>query len=478
MLVFLRRRGAISRARASGIGRLAYAVLRTAQENAMTAVPASHDPARERTLDEALAASIERYVAAHPASARQLERAAEVLPGGNTRSVLFQQPFPLTMLRGEGCWLWDADGHRLLDALGEFTAGLYGHSPAPIQQAIVAALQGGLNLSSHTPREQALASELAQRFPSMPLMRFTNSGTEANLLALAAALAHTGRRKVLVFEGAYHGGVLAFGGAAGAVNVPHQWLLAPYNDLEAAAEIVRREGAALAAILVEPMLGAGGCMPGEPAFLHGLRALAQDCGALLIFDEVMTSRLAIGGRQSLLGITPDLTTLGKYFGGGLSFGAFGGRRDVMQRFDPRRPDALGHAGTFNNNVLSMAAGLAGLRTLWTPEAATALNTRGDRLRSACNALARKQGLALCFSGLGSLMNLHAAASPPRRPAEVAGSDARVKDLLFFALLERGVFIARRGLVALCLPFGDDEVDHFIAAFADVLRAHHAVLPRA
>ncbi len=427
------------------------------------------------SLDAALAAAVDRYRAHHPASARHLEQAAEVLPGGNTRSVLFQAPFPLTMVRGEGCWLWDADGHRLLDGLGEFTAGLYGHSAAPIRQAIAAALEGGLSLSSHTLREVELAREIVLRFPAMPLLRFTNSGTEANLLALAAALAHTGRRKVLVFEGAYHGGVLAFGGAAASVNVPHEWLLAPYNDLDAAAAIVRREGGALAAILVEPMLGAGGCIPGSPEFLLGLRRLADESGALLVFDEVMTSRLAPGGRQSLLALVPDLTTLGKYFGGGLSFGAFGGRRDVMERFDPRRPDALGHAGTFNNNVLTMAAGLAGLRELWTPAAIETLNRRGDALRERCNALFKARGLALQFSGLGSLMNLHATNRPLRRPADLAGSDPRVKDLLFFALLERGVFIARRGLVALSLPFGDAEAEQFATALGDALTAHQGVL---
>jgi len=427
-------------------------------------------------LGLALDASIQRYVRRHPASARQLELAAEVMPGGNTRSVLFQSPFPLAMVRGEGCWLWDADGHQLLDMLGEFTAGLYGHSAAPIREAIVAALDSGLSLSSHTLREVELAREITNRFPTMPLLRFTNSGTEANLLALAAAVAHTGRRKVLVFEGAYHGGVLAFGGAAGAVNVPHDWLLAPYNDLAAATALVRREADTLAAILVEPMLGAAGCFPGTPEFLLGLRKLADESGALLIVDEVMSSRLAPGGRQSQLGLVPDLTTLGKYFGGGLSFGAFGGRRDVMGRFDPRRPDALGHAGTFNNNVLTMAAGLAGLRELWTPEAAKTLNQRGDRLRERANAMFRTRGLSLQFTGLGSVMNLHATHRPLRRPADLAGSDPRVKDLIFFALLERGTFIARRGLVALSLPFGDAELEGFLSVLEDVLDTHQSVLP--
>ena len=428
------------------------------------------------TLDAAVADLVRHYRERNPESERQLQRATQVLPGGNTRSVLFQEPFPLTMVRGEGCWLWDADGHRLLDALGEFTAGLYGHSPAPIRDAIVAALGDGLSLSSHTRREVELAAEIAARFPSMPLLRFTNSGTEANLLAIAAAIAHTGRRKVLVFEGAYHGGVLAFGGAAASVNVPHEWLLAPYNDLEGTTEIAEREGDRLAAILVEPMLGAGGCIPGEAAFLRGLRELADRYGAMLVFDEVMTSRLSSAGRQGLLGITPDLTTIGKYFGGGLSFGAFGGRRDVMLRFDPRRRDALGHAGTFNNNVLSMAAGLAGLRTLWTADTIEALNRRGDRLREECNRRFREHGVALQASGLGSLMNLHPSDRRLRRPADLVGSDARVRDLLYFALLERDVYIARRGLVALSLPFGDAEVDRFLGALDDVLACHREVLP--
>ena len=432
---------------------------------------------RSTALDSALAGAVERYRTRHPASARQLDQAAEVLPGGNTRSVLFQSPFPLVMVRGEACWLWDADGHRLLDALGEFTAGLYGHSAAPIRSAIVAALDGGIGLSSHTLREVELARELSTRFTSMELLRFTNSGTEANLLALATAIAHTGRHKVLVFEGAYHGGVLAFGGTAGAVNVPHQWLLAPYNDLEAVQAQVARDGADLAAILVEPMLGSGGCIPGAAEFLHGLRRLADDSGALLIFDEVMTSRLALGGRQSLLGVRPDLTTLGKYFGGGLSFGAFGGRRDIMQRFDPRRADALGHAGTFNNNVLSMAAGLAGLRELWTPAAVAPLNRRGDRLRERCNVLFAERGLELQASGLGSLMTLHPTRRPLRSAADLAGCDGRVRDLLYFALLERDVFIARRGMTALSLPFGDAEAETFAAALDDALAAHAAVLPR-
>ncbi len=433
-------------------------------------------PSSPAHLAAALADSVARYRARCPASERQFNSATEVMPGGNTRTVLFNDPFPLTMARGEECWLWDADGHKYLDALGEFTAGLYGHTHPVIRDALHAALEGGLSLASHTAREAALALEIRARFASMELLRFTNSGTEANLLALAVAKVHTGRRKILVFDGAYHGSVLAFGGGAAPVNVPHEFLIAPYNDLDAVRAIVAREGTALAAILVEPMLGSSGCIAGDPEFLRGLQDLARGCGALFVLDEVMTSRLSIGGRQALLGLKPDLTTLGKYFGGGLSFGAFGGRADVMARFDPRHADALPHAGTFNNNVLTMAAGLAGLQRVLTPYALETLNARGERLRNRMNELFAQHGVAMHFSGLGSLMNLHATKRQLRSPADLAGSDPRAKDLLYYALLERGVFMARRGFIALSLPFGDAQVQTLLAALEDALRATSAVLP--
>jgi glutamate-1-semialdehyde 2,1-aminomutase len=427
-------------------------------------------------IDVALAEAIARYRSRNPRSESLLAEASEVLPGGNTRSVLFHPPFPLTMTRGTGCRLWDADGHAYLDALGEFTAGIYGHSHPAIRQAIVDALDSGLSLSSHTVREAALAREIRRRFPSMELLRFTNSGTEANLLALAAARAHTQRPKVLVFEGAYHGGVLSFAGGSSPINVPHDWLIARYNDLAHVRAMVREHGRGLAAVLVEPMLGAGGCIAGEAEFLRELRELADDCGALLVFDEVMTSRLSIGGRQGQLGVRPDLTTIGKYFGGGLSFGAFGGRAEVMSRFDPRRSDAWAHAGTFNNNVLSMAAGLAGLKEALTDGALKALNARGERLRERLNHAFERHGVGLQATGLGSLMNLHATSAPLARPSDLAGGDPRVKDLLFFDLLERGIFLARRGFVALSLPFGDAEVDEFVAAMDAVAEARRALLP--
>ena len=425
------------------------------------------------SVASALGEARERYVARNPASRAAHTAAEAVMPGGNTRSVLFHAPFPLTMARGAGCRLWDADGHEYVDLLGEYTAGLYGHSNAVIRAALDAALDGGWNLGGHGVMEARLARAICDRFPSIDLVRFTNSGTEANLLALGTAVATTGRSRVLVFAGGYHGGVLSFAGGGIPINAPHDWVVGDYNDAAGAEALIRAQGEALGAILVEPMLGGGGCIPGEPDFLAALRRGADATGALLIFDEVMTSRMSAGGLQARLGIVPDLTTLGKYIGGGMSFGAFGGRRALMERFDPRRPDALPHAGTFNNNVLTMAAGYAGLTHLFTPDAAEALFARGESLRARLNALAA--GRPMQWTGLGSMMNVHFRAQPIRTPADAARGNQDLRELFFFDMLERGVYLARRGMAALSLEIGAAESETFVASVAEFVSVRGGLL---
>jgi glutamate-1-semialdehyde 2,1-aminomutase len=426
-------------------------------------------------IDHELSRLRAAYVARHPVSAERHREAAEVLPGGNTRSVLYYEPFPLVVARGDGARLWDADGHEYIDYLGEFTAGLYGHTHPRIRQAVLAALDGGINLAGHNLLEAQLARLLTQRFASLERVRFTNSGTEANLLALAAARRFTGRDKVMVFKGAYHGGVLSFPSGPAPVNAPFDVVLGRYNDLPDTAARVAADRTQLAAILVEPMQGAAGCIVGESGFLQGLRALADDAGALLVFDEVMSSRLTPGGLQQSLGIRPDLTTLGKYIGGGMSFGAFGGRADVMSLFDPRIAGHLPHAGTFNNNVLSMSAGIAGLTHIYTAQAAVALNDEGDALRERLNAVCRRRGLALQFTGLGSLMNLHGTCAAIARVDDIPDGEQRVKDLFFFHTLEQGVYVARRGFVALSLPLSAQDHGRFVQAFED-FADRYAALP--
>src|ERR687888_1058485 len=285
-----------------------------------------------------VAEALRRYVERNPESRRLHEERARFMPGGNTRGVIHLEPFPLTIVRGEGARITDADGHVYVDFLGEYTAGLYGHSHPVILEAIHEALADGIVLVAPNRYETALAAAICERFPSVELVRFCNSGTEANLLALSLARVASGKPAVMVFEGAYHGGVFFFKDGDAPLNAPFPYLVGRYNDAEAAAREVAEHAHELAAVIVEPVQGSGGVIPGEPEFLHALREATAVTDVLLVFDEVMTSRLSRGGLQETLGIRPDLTTLGKYVGGGLACGAFGGRRDLMERFDPSRPD--------------------------------------------------------------------------------------------------------------------------------------------
>lgn len=430
---------------------------------------------RNMSLEDALGDAERRHTAANPKSAARHEAALEVMPGGNTRSILFYPPFPLTITRGEGARLWDLDGHEYVDFLGEYTAGLYGHSHPVIQAAVRDALAGGIVLGGPNPHEAELARLICQRFPSCEQVRFCNSGTEANLNALCAARAITGRSHVLVFDGGYHGGPLTFAHGGSPMNLPFPWVLGSYNDLDATLALIERHAGDLAAILLEPMMGAGGCIPAEPAFLHGLRDAATRHGIVLILDEVMTSRLAPGGLQSVLGVRPDLTTFGKYLGGGMSFGAFGGRAELMARFDPRHPDALPHSGTYNNNVLTMAAGVAGLAEVFTPEACVALNARGDDLRGRLNGIARAAGVPAQVSGVGSIMCVHWHDRPITGPDDAEHADPAARALFHLDMLDRGFFISRRGFLSPSLPLTSDDFDAFAAAFEDYLATYGAAL---
>jgi glutamate-1-semialdehyde 2,1-aminomutase len=432
--------------------------------------------ARNSDLTAVLEEARERYAAARPASAALHERARQVMPGGNTRTVLFYTPFPTAMARGEGCWLIDIDGREYLDLCGEYSAGLFGHSEQRIHGAIRTAMERGLNLAAVGENEVRLASLICARFPAIEQLRFTNSGTEANIMALAAARAFTGRTGVLAFRGGYHGGVLTFAGGGSPVNLPIPITLADYNDAEGAVSALRANADGIAAVLVEPMLGAGGCIPATPAFLHALRDATREAGALLILDEVMTSRHAPGGLQQRLGVTPDLTTLGKYIGGGMSFGAFGGRAEVMAVFDGHRPGALPHAGTFNNNVLTMAAGTVAMGEIFTPSASEALFARGEALRAALNATCSRQGTAMHFSGAGSMLCPHFRAAPVTAPYAATPDEEALKELFFLDMMEAGIYLARRGMAALSLPVGEPECARFTAAVEDFCAARAPLLP--
>jgi glutamate-1-semialdehyde 2,1-aminomutase len=425
---------------------------------------------RNMSLEDALADAEARYAAANPRSRERHLDAARALPGGNTRTILYYPPFPVTITRGEGARLFDLDGHEYLDFLGEYTAGLYGHSDPVIHAAIRQALADGILLGAPNRYEAELAALICARFPSCDLVRFCNSGTEANLNALEGARAATGRSHILLFEGAYHGGMLSFAHGSSPMSIPFPYVFARYNDLERTLALIERHAHELAAIILEPMMGAGGCIPAAPEFLRGLRAAATRHGIILSFDEVMTSRLSPGGLQALVGVTPDLTTFGKYLGGGMSFGAFGGSRAIMARFDPTRPDALAHSGTYNNNVLTMAAGVAGLSKVFTPAAADALTARGEMLKGRLNAIGARRGVPVQVTGVGSILCMHFQDQPIRQPDDTLHTPAAARALFHLEMLSRGFYVARRGFIALALPLTDADYDAFADAFDDFLAA--------
>lgn len=422
-------------------------------------------------LDAALAKARARYVTDNPASEAAHHQARQFMPGGNTRTILYHDPFPLRVVSGHGPRITDADGHEYLNLLGEYTAGLFGHTHPVIRAAIDSALDGGINLSAHNTHEIRLAELVCGRFPSIERVRFTNSGTEANLMAIATARHHTGRSRVMVMHGGYHGGLLYFGGGGIPINAPYDFVLGRFNRIDASRELIRGNAGDLACVLVEPMMGSAGCLPADPDFLQMLREETRNAGTILIFDEVMTSRLSPGGAQQHYDVLPDLTTLGKYIGGGMSFGAFGGTQEIMAMYDPGRPNAMPHAGTFNNNTLSMAAGAAAMGEVFTPLAATALNARGDALRRRLNTMAEECGAPVHLTGIGSLMNLHGCRTEIRDPQDLDASDDRIKQLVYLDLLERGFYIARRGFVALMLPHTDRDLNAFSETMEDILEQH-------
>jgi glutamate-1-semialdehyde 2,1-aminomutase len=435
------------------------------------------EPLRNANLDDVLAEARQRFTDGNLKSRARHLAAAASLPGGNTRAVMWYPPFPLTLTGGEGCRVSDLDGHTYVDLVSEYTAGLYGHSDRTIAAALISAIEKGVLLGGPNQYEARYAAAIVDRFPAIERVRFCNSGTEANIMAISTARAVTGRSKILAFREGYHGGVLTFAHGGSPLNLPFPFIFADYNDVEGTEAVIRSHADDLAAVILEPMMGGGGCIPARRDFLAALREVTSEVGALLIFDEVMTSRLHFRGLHGAHGINPDLMSLGKYLGGGASFGAFGGRADLLDRFDPASPNAFSHGGTFNNNILSMAAGFTGLTEVLTETASREMNERGDRLRARMNAALQAHGVEGIVLGRGSLMNLHFVAGPVETPALLDNADPRLLSLWHVEMMLRGYHVTPRGMLALSLPFGEAELDGFVAAFDDFLSTHRNILPQ-
>lgn len=417
-------------------------------------------------------------------------RALASLPGGNTRTTVFMKPYPIYAARGEGCRVWDIDGNEFIDCINNFTSLIHGHAHPALVKAATTQMALGSAVGLPTESEVDLAELLVSRLPSVEQVRFTNSGTEAVMMALKAARAFTGRPKIAKCEGAYHGsydyaevsldptpeawGRNAPVSVAYAKGTPENVLAdvvtIPFNDPEAAVSLIREHGSELAGVLVDPMPNRAGLVPADKAYLEALRAVTREVGALLIFDEVITFRLGYHGAQGLWDIDPDLTTLGKIMGGGFPVGAVGGKAAVMSVFDPRSgKPALPHGGTFSANPVTMRAGIAAMEFL-DAKAFKHLDTIGDAVRTGIDEAFRRHGVPGRTVGLGSLLKIHFSDQEVRdyRSAYLTEEAAKRQAIFSQGLLNRGILAAGYGLMALSTPMTAAEVDAIVTAASESL----------
>ncbi|MFB6222040.1 MAG: aspartate aminotransferase family protein [Halolamina sp.] len=410
-----------------------------------------------------------------PESRAAAERASEVFPGGDTRSVTYHPPYPSFVAEASGCTLTTNDGEELVDFLNNYTQAVLGHAPEGVVEAVQDRFARGNGLAAPTDEAVELGERLVERVPSFDRLRFCNSGTEATMNAIRAARAHTGNERVLKVRGGYHGShdtasVWVSGPGRENPGIPtavEEGVEAvPYNDTEALKEAFAAHDD-LACFVLEPFMGAGGTIPATPEYLETARDLTDDHDALLVFDEVVSFRLAHGGLQSQYGVEPDLTALGKLIGGGLPVGAFGGREDVMALFHPE-DGSIKHSGTFSANPATMAGGIETLAA-FDADVIAHINDLGGTLRERLRATAAdvNPDVPVTVTGKGSLFQIHLAEGPITH-AEAAAEKSAASKRLFMAMRNEGIFMAPRGMGNLSTPMTETELDRFVDAFEAAL----------
>ena len=421
-------------------------------------------------------------------SAAAHDRACRVIPGGvNSPARAFGAVggSPIAIARGDGPWLFDIDGNRYLDLIGAWGPMILGHNHPAVLEATIAALRDGASFGAPCEQETELAELVVEAVPSIEMVRFVSSGTEATMSAIRLARGFTGRDLIVKFAGCYHGHVDSLLVSAGSSALTHgvpnspgvprgctdDTLVLRYNDVQALRELFVAKGGLIAGIILEPVVGNMGLVPPSPEFRKELRSLTRQHGALLIYDEVMTGfRLALGGVQELLGDSPDITALGKIVGGGLPVGAYGGRADIMKKIMPAGP--VFQAGTNSGNPVSMAAGIATLKELKANPPYKRLDELGAKLEAGLRATATESGLPFQFNRIGSMWTLFFTGTPVSDYDTAKTCDTARFGRFFWAMMDRGIYLPCSQFEAafLSASMTEDHVNEIVAAAREALNS--------
>jgi glutamate-1-semialdehyde 2,1-aminomutase len=416
-----------------------------------------------------------------PSNHELFQRARQLMPGGVNSPVRAFKSVggePFFTDRADGAYLWDVEGKRYIDYVGSWGPMVCGHNHPKVRAAVENAARAGLSFGTPCPAEVTMAETITRLVPSLEMVRMVNSGTEATMAAIRVARGHTGREKIVKFEGCYHGhgdaflvkagsGALTFG-VPTSPGVPKALadltLTLPYNDLDAARELFAKVGDEIAGLIIEPVAGNMNCIPPRAGYLHGLRELCSRHGAVLIFDEVMTGfRVALGGAQQLYGITPDLSTFGKIIGGGMPVGAYGGKREIMEKVAPSGP--IYQAGTLSGNPVAMAAGLAMLELIQAPGFHAELERKTHLLADGLRAVAADAGVPFSTNAVCGMFGLFFTAEKVETYTQATACDVAAFNRFFHAMLERGVYLAPSAFEAGFMSLAHSEHD-----IADTLQA--------
>lgn len=420
------------------------------------------------------------------------ERARQRMPGGVNSPVRAFKSVggePFFTARADGPYLWDVEGKRYIDYVGSWGPMIVGHNHPLVRDAVARAIQDGLSFGTPCPAEVVMAETLTRLLPSVEMVRMVNSGTEATMAAIRLARGHTGRNKIVKFEGCYHGHGDAFlvkaGSGALTFGVPTSpgvpagladlTLTLPYNDLAAAESLFAQQGEEIAGLIIEPVAGNMNCILPRPGYLQALRDLCTRHGTLLIFDEVMTGfRVALGGAQALYDITPDLSTFGKIIGGGMPVGAYGGRREIMQQIAPSGP--VYQAGTLSGNPVAMAAGLAMLELIQTPGFYAEIDRKTRLLTDGLRAMALESGVPMTTNRVCGMFGLFFTEETVETFVQATACDTAFFNRFFHGMLQRGVYLAPSAFEAgfLSSAHNDDVIgETLVAARASLLEARTA-----